>query len=200
MEYRFIGLYRYFPFSRYLPVNTAYLCNKLYSSPRYHSPSAKRSFLTSFRGSLLNDTRYSFQRQILLETFERLSYKLPIITGKGVGKSRYSSELRSSKAVVSPFGWGEICYRDFECFIGGALLIKPSVEHLDTYPDYYKSNITYAPIKWNMEDLEEVLYSVNARYEEFREIARQGQIVFKESLEDSAGFLKHFKENILSVM
>ena len=197
-----IGLldYRYFPFARYFPINTAYLLNNLFSFPKFYSPSAKRTLLTSFRGSVRRDTRYSFQREILLGTIDKLSGKLPVISGKGVRKSEYNRELRGSRAVVSPYGWGEICYRDFECFINGALLIKPSMEHLETFPHYFKSNLTYIPLKWNLEDLEEVLTSVNSSYDDFLDIAERGQNVFKESLEDSEGFLDHFRANILSLI
>ena len=31
---------------------------------------------------------------------------------------------------MSPFGFGEICYRDFEAMLNGACLIKPDVSHL----------------------------------------------------------------------
>ena len=32
---------------------------------------------------------------------------------------RYMLDLWLSKIVVSPFGWGEVCYRDFETFGNG---------------------------------------------------------------------------------
>jgi len=67
----------------------------------------------------------------------------------------YWSELRNSKITVGPFGWGEICPRDFEAVICGSLLIKPSVEHLDTLPNIFISEKTYVPVKWDFSDLKE---------------------------------------------
>ena len=32
--------------------------------------------------------------------------------------------------MLSPFGWGEICYRDFEAALNGMLLIKPDMNTL----------------------------------------------------------------------
>jgi hypothetical protein len=56
---------------------------------------------------------------------------------------------------VSPFGYGEICYRDFEIILAGALLFKPSMEHLKTYPDIYVKNKTYVPFEWDFMDFNE---------------------------------------------
>jgi spore maturation protein CgeB len=56
---------------------------------------------------------------------------------------------------VSPFGWGELCYRDFEAACLGTLLIKPSVAHLRTEPDVFVENETYVPVRWDLSDLEE---------------------------------------------
>ena len=33
-------------------------------------------------------------------------------------------------SFISPFGWGEICFRDFESIILGKLLIKPNCDHI----------------------------------------------------------------------
>jgi hypothetical protein len=78
------------------------------------------------------------------------------MTGSGrINYRLYILELLSSKVVVSPFGWGEVCFRDYEAIIFGALLIKPSMEHLQTYPDIYRPYETYVPVRWDLEDLEE---------------------------------------------
>lgn len=31
-------------------------------------------------------------------------------------------------AAISPFGWGKICYRDFEATLCGAASIKPNMD------------------------------------------------------------------------
>jgi hypothetical protein len=55
--------------------------------------------------------------------------------------------------VLSPFGWGEVCFRDFEAIISGALLLKPDMSHLRTWPDVYVPNETYIPLAWDGQDL-----------------------------------------------
>lgn len=72
-----------------------------------------------------------------------------------VARSTCLDELSNSKIVVSPFGWGEVCWRDFEAIACGCLLIKPSMEHLETYPFRYEDGETYVSVRWDLADLEE---------------------------------------------
>ena len=77
-----------------------------------------------------------------------------------VSERRYMRELSRSRVVVSPFGWGELCWRDFEAMSRGCLLVKPDVSHLETWPDVFVAEETYAPVRWDWSDLREVV----ARY------------------------------------
>lgn len=65
----------------------------------------------------------------------------------------YVREMRQSKVVVSPFGWGEINYKDFETFLSGAALLKPNMEHMETWPDLYRTGETYEPYDWSGADI-----------------------------------------------
>jgi hypothetical protein len=66
---------------------------------------------------------------------------------------RYYRELTDAKIVLSPFGWGEVCFRDFEAILSGALLFKPDMSHLKTWPDVYIPYETYVPLDWDGQDL-----------------------------------------------
>ncbi|MCU0566877.1 MAG: glycosyltransferase [Oculatellaceae cyanobacterium Prado106] len=72
-----------------------------------------------------------------------------------ISRQQYDQELKSSRIVFSPFGWGEITWRDFEAACSGALLIKPSVAHVETYPNLYIPGETYVPVTWDFVDVEE---------------------------------------------
>jgi hypothetical protein len=72
-----------------------------------------------------------------------------------VGQDRYYRELYDSKMVLSPFGWGEVCFRDFEAIISGALLLKPDMSHIKTWPDVYIPYETYIPLDWDGGDVTE---------------------------------------------
>jgi hypothetical protein len=58
----------------------------------------------------------------------------------------YCDLLFSSKCVVSPFGWGETCYRDWETVFAGCVLIKPSVKHVDNFPGHVGCNCDFSDL------------------------------------------------------
>jgi hypothetical protein len=93
----------------------------------------------------------SYQRRLFLEKIEGD----PLFTTGLVSQDIYYKELYDSKMVVSPFGWGEVCFRDFEAIISGALLLKPDMSHLKTWPDVYIPWETYIPLNWDGSDIKE---------------------------------------------
>lgn len=73
-----------------------------------------------------------------------------------VPQQQYLDEMLHSRIVVSPFGYGELCWRDFEAILCGALLVKPDTSHLRTVPDLMVPAETYLPVAWDFSDLEAV--------------------------------------------
>ncbi len=115
---------------------------------RAHPPEKLRTRAISFRGSsnYINKA-LSFQRLLTIEKLKDLGVE----TGP-VKKDKYIKEMKDSKIGVSPFGGGEICFRDFEIILCGALLYKPSMDHLQTYPDIFIDNETYVSFRWDFSD------------------------------------------------
>ncbi len=74
-----------------------------------------------------------------------------------VSYPQYMQEMRQSKLCFSPHGYGELCWRDVEGVLSGAVLIKPDMSHLESLPDIYQPGVTYLPVKWDFSDLEEVV-------------------------------------------
>jgi hypothetical protein len=72
-----------------------------------------------------------------------------------LGRISYIRELWNSRVVFSPFGWGEVCFRDFEAVVCGAVLLKPDMSHLRTEPNIYENWVTYVPVNWDLSNLEE---------------------------------------------
>lgn len=72
-----------------------------------------------------------------------------------IPRRQYEQEVRGSRIVVSPFGWGETCWRDFEAFCNDSLLVKPSMEYIDTEPNLFIPGETYVPVRWDFSDLQE---------------------------------------------
>jgi hypothetical protein len=91
----------------------------------------------------------AYQRVLILE---RIGNDSRFLQG-GVSQKQYNRELAASKIVLSPFGWGELCLRDFEAVRAGSLLLKPDMGHLETWPDIFRSGETYVPFSWDADDL-----------------------------------------------
>jgi hypothetical protein len=111
-----------------------------------------------------------------------------------IPKRKYLATMRSSKAIVSPYGWGEICYRDFETFISGAALIKPDMDHLDTWPNLYKKDETYISIPWKIEEWNNAFSEILSDEKNLLEVAKNGQNLFKKiwSQKGNEAFCNHF--------
>lgn len=109
-----------------------------------------------------------------------------------IGYRRYLAELALSRIAVSPFGWGELCFRDYEAVCLGALLVKPSMSHLETSPDIFIENETYVPVRWDLSDLTEVCEHYLSHPDEAKRIIRAAQDVLSRYYEDD-GFVENIR-------
>lgn len=112
--------------------------------------------------------------QAMREHAARVTCDLPgiVTTPKDrIAQTRFLEEMRQSKLCWSPFGYGELCWRDIEAYMTGAVLIKPDVSHLDSLPDLYRPHETYLPVRWDFSDFEDVVRNALANPENLRRIA-----------------------------
>lgn len=101
-----------------------------------------------------------------------------VVCGDGVSRKAFLAELARSKICFSPFGYGEVCWRDYEAALYGALLIKPDMSHLQTNPDIFTENETYVPLSWDFSDLQEVVdFYINNDDERNRIVANARQVI-----------------------
>ena len=136
----------------------------------------------------------SYQRKLIKDI-------LSLHQTKSISKLKYLRELKSSKFCIAPYGWGEISYRDFECITYGSILIKPNMEHLDTWPNYYQNWHTYIPIKWDCSDLKTTLSNCILDYNKLINLSFNAQKIYKEyTISENAAnlFIKRF-ENLLGI-
>jgi hypothetical protein len=110
-----------------------------------------------------------------------------------VSRAEYLDELLRSKIVVSPFGYGEICWRDFEAIICGAVLFKPDMSHVQTRPNVFIPYITYVPLKWDYSDLEEKSEYYLQNKEKLVDIATGARSLLLSSMRP-IWFLESFRE------
>ena len=83
--------------------------------------------------------RLNYSRNTISYHRKILSQKINIDLKK-LSRYEYFKEMERSKVIISPFGFGEISLRDYEGFLAGGILLKPSVKHMITWPNFYKEN------------------------------------------------------------
>jgi hypothetical protein len=112
----------------------------------------RRSIAVHARIDPVSCPSIAYQRRLFLNLIAGFRREDLFLTGM-VPQKRYYRELADSKIVLSPFGWGEVCFRDFEAILSGALLLKPDMGHVTTWPDVYIPYETYVPVAWDGSDL-----------------------------------------------
>jgi hypothetical protein len=126
--------------------------------------------------------------EILKENFQVSTDKISL--------KEYYSELSNSRIGISPFGAGEFAYRDFEIIINGAMLMKPDMSHLETWPNLYQEYKTYVPFKWDFSDLVDKIKEYLAT-EKYSTIAEEAQNIYHKYLYEKQGkeeFCQRFKK------
>lgn len=120
-----------------------------------------------------------FQRELFLEKCSQTAY---CKTGV-VPYNQYWQEMHKAFATLSLFGFGEVCFRDFEAVIFGSLLLKPSMEHVVTHPNIYIPYETYIPLKWDGSDLNEVMEKILMKPMEYYDVVINARKVYLQYLE-----------------
>ena len=101
------------------------------------------------------------------------------ISTKKMSRRMYFKELVSSKVIVSPFGLGEITLKDFEVFLTGGLLLKPDMNHMETWPNFFQQDKTMCTFGWDAEDLKQKLEDVLLDDDKRITIANEGQRIYR---------------------
>jgi hypothetical protein len=100
-----------------------------------------------------------------------------------VTQDAYYQEMLRSRICFSPFGYGEICWRDFEAILCGCVLVKPDMSHVETVPNVFVPNETYVPVRWDYQDLADRLRVLLQQPEECERIRNRARRVLQEYLD-----------------
>jgi hypothetical protein len=122
---------------------------------------------------------YTAMRTEAMRTVEKLPSSIFVAKNDLVSRWAYFHELRQSKICFSPFGYGEVCWRDFEAMSTGAVLVKPDMSHLRLAHDIFVPGETYVPIKWDLSDLRETIEGFLATPSELQRISRNAYNLLK---------------------
>lgn len=184
LDYSYYGAFgeKVFRKMKWLPRNIA---------PMQFKPAGRQ------REILLN-SRFSTNYNRNTVAFQRKQIQ-KLLKGKSptdrISPKKYYAELANSRFVLSPFGWGEVCYRDFEAIRYGAVLVKPDCSHLDTWPNFYQNGYNYLAFPWSLEGFESFIEELGAQPDKYIELSRNAQQLYKKVLFDEEGkqsFAKRF--------
>lgn len=142
-----------------------------------------------------NDTYYTSHRTAPWKMFAQ-NKKINSVTER-LESNEYFDALHRSKMVLSPFGMGEVCHRDFEIIQHGSVIVKPDMSNVITKPNIYVPMETYVPVKLDWSDLEEKVEFVLDNPEIAKDIAQNARDVFKKEY-TVENLLNHWKETILT--
>jgi len=143
----------------------------------------------------------AFHRQELVKQLRHIVQQKSLtgeINGPRLSSKVFRQTMAQTKIMPSPFGWGELGLRDYEAFMYGATLLKPDMNHMETWPDIFHSGETYQSFKWDFSDLEAVILSLISNEQMRLRLATQGQHAYRESISVSgmAKFCDWFAQQI----
>jgi hypothetical protein len=187
-DYSWLGPYR-----MHLYQHVPWLALLRYPNVFYPSESARSHPVSCRMGTNYIRDSVSFQRRRLAEVLNSR-----MATGK-LSRRKYIDELRRSRVVVSPFGYGEITLRDFEIFMNGALLLKPDMSGVETWPDFYRDGDTMVAHRWDLGDVIEKIEAALSDAPRAAEIAERGQVNYRRHLcgQDAT---RLFVEHLLGIL
>jgi hypothetical protein len=88
----------------------------------------------------------------------------------------YQATLMRSSISVSPWGFGEYGYRDYESILAGCVMIKPLTDHVQTFaPDIYQSGKYYIACKADFSDLPDLVENIMSDRDRAIELARRAR-------------------------
>ena len=122
--------------------------------------------------------QYTEHRKGAWDILNNLKKNYDIRTAK-LPFEEYTKVLYNSKLSLSPFGMGEVCFRDFESMQSGTVVVKPNMNRVITKPNIYVEDETYISVDSNWSDLEEKVEKVLGNFDKYSYIVNNFREKFK---------------------
>ena len=116
----------------------------------------------------------SFQRELLLSKLNEKVRDGSIIGGR-LSPVEFRRQMTRSKLVISAFGWGEVCFREFEATWAGAAFAMPDMSIIETWPNIYTPGETYIALPWDLGSVNEILDDALMRPQDLVAMAETAQ-------------------------
>ena len=105
---------------------------------------------------------------------ETHNVKVVALCGRPLNQHEYIETMARSKITVSPWGWGEPCYRDYEALLNRCEIIKPTGDSIIANPYVYNSYYMRF-CKPDFSDLGEIITHELASFNQFSGMRKEFQ-------------------------
>ena len=116
-----------------------------------------------------SDVLYTKHRKGAWDKLDYISETYNVVKGQ-TAPEQFVKIMKRSKIGLSPFGMGELCYRDLELIQWGCLLVKPDMSKVIIEPDFFKPMETYVPVNPDWSDLNETIHKVLENVKDYQYI------------------------------
>ena len=143
-----------------------------------------------------NESKISihYQRQ---KVNEILTKNFGIKNSKRLSHKEFLLSLKDSKISVGAFGWGEVCYREFEAIKMGTAVIFPRMDNIETWPNIYQDRVTYLSYDYDMNNLLDRIKELLENDDLRKTLVKNSQRVCKSVYENEGlNFLINFLKKI----
>jgi hypothetical protein len=127
-----------------------------------------------FDHEVRSDVLYTNHRKGAWDQLAKLDKKYSIIKGQSTPQ-QFVEAMKRSKIGLSPFGMGELCYRDLELIQWGCLLVKPDMSKVITEPDFFKPMETYVPVNADWSNLNETIEKILNNFKDYEHIIQNAR-------------------------
>lgn len=153
----------------------------------------KRNIDVSFAGTVVyvcngSDSRYiDAHRLAYCDLLDKLSkdFRTSVVRGRNLDYPTYAGMCVDCKVLVSPWGWGEPCYRDYEALMFNCECIKPDTRYVKTIPDVYDDSYGY-------------YYWANTNYDQFVSVLKTSLQLYESRLEYRMNRWDEWKDLVMS--
>jgi len=116
------------------------------------------------------DYYYNQYRKQIIDTCNESPFMIAkLYNGQRLDPQKWAQYQYMSKVILSPFGYGSYgAPRDIMAVSMGSILLKESLDFIDTYPNVYENEKTYIACKNDFSDLEEKIEYCVLNFDELR--------------------------------
>ena len=125
-------------------------------------------------GDKNDDATYTHHRVGCWDELKKIENKIKIVKDF-IPYNEYLKTSFRSKIGISPYGMGELCFRDYELVQAGCLLIKPDLGSIITTPEWLIPNETYVPVKMDWSNLNETIDKILNNFKDYEHIIINAQ-------------------------